>query len=125
MVMKIRKGRTTENVRLTELIAHLNAAPVDKIIEFLERIKKGENIGQLISSLPGNIKEWQEDLGKLVAYQFEDADRPIVEIVANAVDAVKVAEYRKRVDVTLCNGYMEVKDEGLGMNLAELVIKLL
>ncbi|MBI4051762.1 MAG: ATP-binding protein, partial [Elusimicrobia bacterium] len=112
-------------VPLARLVSFLVASQETDRQMLAEAIQKGEEWEPLLTKAPGRVEYWRDLIDDFSHSQFADQTRPIVELITNSIDAVQ-GEFPKEVEVNVDpqTGSL-ILDRGRGMNLKEVLEKLL
>ncbi|MGM0568551.1 MAG: ATP-binding protein, partial [Elusimicrobiota bacterium] len=103
-------GRLFEKVR-SEFVITGKRGDLSELLEYMTNIR-----------LPNY---WKNKFSDVIRHQFRDMTRPVIEAITNAIDAMSKNEHSKEIHVSIEDGKFVVRDQGIGMDLEDILTKLL
>ncbi|MCK5061586.1 ATP-binding protein [Candidatus Parcubacteria bacterium] len=123
-VKKIKQDLKVHNFAIPLLDAVASSAVQSKeqreIIENL--IQENRTLENYLKQSNYNTETWINNIYNKMHFQFSRSERPIIEVLANGLDACETG--KKQAEYAVFDDGFEVKDNGVGMDYEDILIKL-
>ncbi|MBU3760044.1 MAG: hypothetical protein FGM27_08995 [Candidatus Omnitrophica bacterium] len=123
---EVSRSELRREVPIQDLVAYLTHPSNADLSALKQAIDADAGVQSVLDQAPGNRQFHRDLIADFVHSIFSEEHRPLIEIVANAIDASTASGSVPRdIDVHLSSEGFEVIDTGTGMNLETVLTKLL
>ncbi|MFC2149752.1 hypothetical protein ACFLQ8_03525, partial [Candidatus Auribacterota bacterium] len=121
----VKSDTTKTGVKLSDLVAYLVAPDNSDITQLAEAINSNKSIRGILNKSPGNRSYQNDVIRDYISAQFSEENRPIIELIANSIDAVNRGDFPRDVRINLAEDGFTIKDKGSGMDINRILRSLL